>query len=102
MAEQRLAGETEVNIQALEAGTRGLRRLQDAICICRDGIRKAKVEMEPNFIRDVENSKAFFRNIGQKKQVKESVIPFIIEKGKMVTEKRVALCHILIYRPVIN
>ena len=41
--------------------------------------------MEPNFIRDVENSKAFFRYIGQKKQVKESVIPFIIEKGKMAS-----------------
>jgi len=81
MAEQRLAGETEVNIQALEAGTRGLRRLQDAICICRDGIRKAKTQTELKLARVAKNyKKGFDRQISLKRKANESVLSLINDK----------------------
>ena len=48
--------------------------------IWRDGIRKAKVQMEANLVRNVKNNKAFYRYAGQKRQAKECVPPPIYEK----------------------
>lgn len=51
--------------------------------ICRDSVRKGKMQMEMNLVRDVKNNKGFFRYFGQKKQAKENVPPLINEKGKL-------------------
>ncbi|KAK4811350.1 hypothetical protein QYF61_027579 [Mycteria americana] len=43
---------------------------------CRDGIRKAKAQMELNLARDIKsNKKGFFRYIGQQRKMKETVPP---------------------------
>ena len=59
--------------------------------MCRDGIRKAKAQMELNLARDVKrNKKGFYRYTGQKRQAKESAPPLINGKGELViidTEK---------------
>ncbi len=47
--------------------------------MCRDKIRKAKVQMELNLARDVENNKKGLYCIGRRKQAKESVLPLINE-----------------------
>ena len=67
---------------------------RDTVMICRDGIRKAKMQMELNLARDVKNNKTFFRYIGQKRQAKEYVPLLINEKGKLAstdTDKAVVL-----------
>jgi len=44
---------------------------RDGIQICREGIRKAKVQMELNLEKDVKhNRKGLYRYIGQKRQTK--------------------------------
>ena len=50
--------------------------------MCRDGIRKAKAQMELHLARDVKN-KSFFRYIGQKRQAKEIIPPLINEKEEL-------------------
>jgi len=46
---------------------------RDAVQICTDGIRKVKVQMELNLMRNVKNNKkGFFRYTGQNRQAKES------------------------------
>lgn len=52
--------------------------------MCKDGIRKAKKQMELNLMKKVKNNKkGFYRYIGQKRQVKENVPPLINEKGEL-------------------
>ena len=46
-------------------------------------IRKAKVQMELNLMRDVKNKKGFYRYIGQKRQAMESVPPLLNEKAEL-------------------
>ena len=48
---------------------------RDAIQTCRDGIRKAKVQMELNSATDVKNKKGLYRCINQKRKAKESPVP---------------------------
>ena len=46
--------------------------------MCRDRIRKAKVQRELNLARDVkDNKKGFYRYIGRRRQAKESVPPLM-------------------------
>ena len=48
------------------------------VCVCRDRIKKAKAQMELNLARDVkDNKKGFYRHIGRRRQVKESVPPLL-------------------------
>ena len=48
------------------------------VCVCRDRIRKAKVQMELNLVRDVkDNKKGFYRHTGRGRQAKESVPPLM-------------------------
>lgn len=54
-------------VQMVEAGTYGLGR-RDAIRTCRDEIRKAKMQVELNLMRDVKNNKSFLRYTGPKRQ----------------------------------
>ena len=42
--------------------------------VCRDRLRKAKVQMEMNLARDVkDNKKGFYRYTGRRRQAKESI-----------------------------
>jgi len=54
----------------------------------RDGIRKAKSQMELNLVRDVKNKKEFYRYIGEKRQAKEGVLPLLTGKGELATIDR--------------
>ena len=52
----------------------------------RDRIRKAKAQMELNLVRDVkDNKKGFYRYIGRRRQIKESVPPLINEDGELAS-----------------
>ena len=54
--------------------------------MCRDGIRKAKAQMELNLAWDMKNSKkGFCRYIGRRRQAKESVSPLINETGELAS-----------------
>jgi len=45
-------------------------------CLCRDGVRKVKAQLELNLARDVKNNnKGFYRYVRQKMKVKESILP---------------------------
>ena len=42
--------------------------------MCKDGVRKAKAQMELNLARDMKHNKnSFYRYVSQKRKVKESV-----------------------------
>jgi len=44
--------------------------------LCRDGVRRAKVQMETILARDAKNNKkGFYRYVNQKRKVKESITP---------------------------
>ncbi len=53
--------------------------------MCRDGVRKAKVQMKLNLVEEVKNNKRSFRYIRQKRQEEESVPPLINEKGELAS-----------------
>ncbi|CAM4571676.1 unnamed protein product [Caretta caretta] len=54
---------------------------------CRSEIRKGKSHLELQLARDIKsNKKGFFRYVGNKKKVKESVGPLLNEGGNIVTE----------------
>ncbi|KFR07567.1 hypothetical protein Y956_13278, partial [Nipponia nippon] len=59
---------------------------RDAVRLCKDGIRKAKAQLEPNLARDAKNNKkGFYRHINQKRKVKESVPPLMSRSGELMT-----------------
>ncbi|KFZ48948.1 hypothetical protein N338_11822, partial [Podiceps cristatus] len=59
---------------------------RDTARLCRDGVRRAKVQLELNLARDAKNNKkGFYRYISRKRKVKESVPPLMSETGKLVT-----------------
>jgi len=43
--------------------------------MCRDGIRKAKPQLELYLARDAKNNKGFYRYVAQKRKIKENVPP---------------------------
>jgi len=54
--------------------------------LCRDGVRKAKKQLELNLARDAKNNKkGFYRSVSQKRRVKESIPLLISKAGKLVT-----------------
>ena len=54
--------------------------------VCRDRIRKAKVQMELNLVRDVKDSKkGFYRYIDRKRQAKESVPHLMKGNGELAS-----------------
>ena len=60
---------------------------RDADWMCRDGIRKAKTQMELNLARDAKNNKKeFYRYIGQRRKANESVPPLMDDTGELVTK----------------
>jgi len=49
---------------------------RDAVRLCRDEVRRAKAWLELNLARGAKNTKqGFYRYVGQKRKVKESVPP---------------------------
>ena len=54
--------------------------------MCRDRVRKAKLQLELNWARNAKNNKkGFYRYVSQKRKVKESVPPSMNTTGKLVT-----------------
>jgi len=51
---------------------------------CRDGVRKAKAQMELILARDAKKS-GFYRYVSQKRKVKESVSLLMIKNGNLVS-----------------
>jgi len=68
---------------------------KEAAQLCRDGVRKAKAQLELNLARDAKNKKDFYRYVSRKKIVKESVPPLMSETGKLVTadEEKAEVLH---------
>ena len=59
---------------------------RDAVQTCRCRIRKAKVQVEQNLVRDMKNSKkTFYRYIGQKRQAKTGVPSLVNLKGELAS-----------------
>ncbi|MDK9581258.1 hypothetical protein QQA45_07165 [Sneathia sanguinegens] len=66
----------------METGLCSLGGIQGVFCVCRDRIRKAKVQIELNLARDVkDNKKGFYRYIGRRRQAKESVLSLMKGNG---------------------
>lgn len=58
----------------------------NAVWMCKDETRIAKVQMELNLMRGVENKKQeFLRYTGNKRQANENVPPLTIEKGEQAS-----------------
>ncbi|GAB0204370.1 hypothetical protein GRJ2_002902600 [Grus japonensis] len=54
--------------------------------VCRDAVRKAKVQLELKLARDVKNyKKGFFRYINNKQKQKENIGPLLNRRGELVT-----------------
>ena len=54
--------------------------------VCGDRVRKAKTQMELNFMRDVkDNKKGFYRYVGRKRQAKKSVPPLMKGSGELAS-----------------
>ncbi|KFQ63524.1 hypothetical protein N334_07076, partial [Pelecanus crispus] len=59
---------------------------RDAARLCRDGVRKAKAQLELNLAKGAKNNnKGFYRYVSQKRKVKESMAPVMSSIGKPVT-----------------
>ena len=59
---------------------------REAARLCRDGVRKAKAQLELNLARDAKNNKkGFYRYVSRKKMVKQSVRLLMRQTGKLVT-----------------
>ncbi len=57
--------------------------------MCRDKIRKAKAQMEQNFVKDVkDNKKEFYRYIGRRRQAKESIPPLVKGNGELASSDK--------------
>lgn len=77
MAEKGPAGETKgtgAMHRQWEHGQAAWEESRDEIWLCREGVRKAKLEL--NLARDTRNNrKGFFRSGNQERKVKEGVTP---------------------------
>ncbi|PKU34570.1 hypothetical protein llap_15126 [Limosa lapponica baueri] len=65
---------------------------RDTARLCRDGVRKAKAQLEHNLMRDAKNNKkGIYRYVNQKRPVKESIPVMMNMTGKLViTDKEKA------------
>ncbi|PKU31931.1 hypothetical protein llap_17764 [Limosa lapponica baueri] len=60
---------------------------RDTARMCRDGIRKAKAQLELNLASDMKNNKkGFFKHKSCKKKARENVSPVLNEVGALMTE----------------
>ncbi|KFO80809.1 hypothetical protein N303_13751, partial [Cuculus canorus] len=59
---------------------------RDAAQLCRDGIRKAKAQLELNLARDVKTKmKGFYRYVNQKRKVREGIPQLMDENGDLLS-----------------
>lgn len=68
--------------------------------MCKDGIKKAKLQMELNLARDIKNYKGFHGYISKKREGKESVPKLIYEKIELAIvdmEKADILLEYIVY-----
>lgn len=64
--------------------------------MCRDGVRKPKVQLELNLASDAKNNKSSYRYVSQKRKVKESMLPLKNKTGKLViTDKKAEALNFL-------
>ncbi|OPJ86486.1 hypothetical protein AV530_017670 [Patagioenas fasciata monilis] len=63
--------------------------------LCRDEVRKAKVQLELNLARDAKNKKRFYRYVNQKRKDKASITPLMSKTDKLVTmdEEKAEVLH---------
>ncbi|KFQ06524.1 hypothetical protein N330_02323, partial [Leptosomus discolor] len=81
----KLKGKKEMHRQ-WKQGRVSSEEYRDAAQLYRDGVRKAKAQLELNLARDAKNNKkGFYRYVNQKRKVKESVPPLMSKTGKLVT-----------------
>ncbi|KFQ68256.1 hypothetical protein N335_13841, partial [Phaethon lepturus] len=88
-----LSGDLLVNLK----GQKGMHRqwkqgqgswdeYRDTAWLCRDGVRRAKAQLELNLARNAKNNKkGFCRYVSQKRKVKESVTPLMSKTARLVT-----------------
>ena len=56
------------------------------VCVCRDRIRKAKVQMELNLVTDVkDNKKGFYGYMGRKRLAKECILHLMKGNGELAS-----------------
>lgn len=71
-----------------------------AAWMCRNGMKKAKAQLELNFARDTKNNKnIFYRYVGQKRKIKDNVHPTINEK-ELVTINMLMKHSVTFFAPV--
>ena len=71
----KLKGKRELHRQ-WKQGQVSWEKYRDAGQLCRDGVTRAKVQLELNLARDAKNNKkGFYRYVNQKSQVKQSIAP---------------------------
>ncbi|KFQ53018.1 hypothetical protein N334_04373, partial [Pelecanus crispus] len=59
---------------------------REAARLCREGVRKAKAQLELILARDAKNNKkGFYRYVNQKRKVKESISPPMNKTGDLVS-----------------
>ena len=70
----------------METGTGTTEEYKEPAWLCRDGVRKAKAQLELNLARDAKkNKKGFYRYLNQKRKVQEAVPLLVSDTGKLVT-----------------
>jgi len=86
------------NILLWKQGQLSWEKYTDATRLCRDGVRKAKEQIDLTLARDAKNNKkGFYRYVSQKRKVKENPPHLMSKTGKLVTkdeEKAEALNNI--------
>ncbi|KFQ80702.1 hypothetical protein N335_02418, partial [Phaethon lepturus] len=81
----KLKGEKEMPRQ-WKQGQVSWEEYRDAAWLCRVGVRMANVQLELNLARDAKNNKTdFYRHVGQKEKVRESIPLLMSKAGKLVT-----------------
>ncbi|KFO75083.1 hypothetical protein N303_07579, partial [Cuculus canorus] len=61
---------------------------RDAAWLCRDGIRKAKLQLELNLAREMKKGfykKGFYSYVNQKRKVKENISSLMVENGDLIS-----------------
>ncbi|KFZ48098.1 hypothetical protein N321_03191, partial [Antrostomus carolinensis] len=81
----KLKGKMELHRQ-WKQGQVSWKEYTDIVQLCRDEVRKAKVQLELNLARDAKkNKKGFYRWVNQKRKVKESIFSLMSNNGDLIT-----------------
>ena len=58
---------------------------KEAARLCRDGVRKAKVQLQLGLVRDAKQKKGFHRYLNLKRKVQDGAACLVGDTGKLVT-----------------